>query len=70
MRSVRTSRRADRDAGAARNTSGALNVYLQQDVTVDTLAEAIAENGFVLINSHGVTDYELSGDYATHANSS
>ena len=55
---------------AARSTSGALNVYLQEDVTVDTLAEAIAENGFVLINSHGVTDYELSSDYASHANSS
>ena len=55
---------------AAKSTSGNLKVYLQQDVTVDTLAEAIAENGFVLINSHGVTDYELSGDYASHANTS
>ena len=57
-------------AAAAKSTSGNLKVYLQQDVTVDTLAEAIAENGFVLINSHGVTDYELSSDYASHANSS
>ena len=57
-------------AAAARSTSGTLNIYLQQDVTVDTLAEAIAENGFVLINSHGVTDYELGSDYASHANSS
>ena len=59
-----------RGAAAAHSTCGELTVYLQQDANVDNLSKAIANNGFLLINSHGTTDYEVGTDHTSRANSS
>ena len=54
----------------AHSTSGSLCVYLQENANVDNLAKAVSEAGVLIVHSHGITDYQLGKDYATHANTS
>ena len=54
----------------AHSTCGELSVWLQADANVDSLAQAIATCGILLLNSHGTTDYERGTDHTSKANSS
>ncbi len=54
----------------AQSTGGSLQVYTAPTATVDNLAKVISQCGFLLINSHGMTDYEMGSDHGTRANSS
>lgn len=54
----------------ARSTGGSLRVCLQEEVSVDVLAQLLQSCGILLINSHGRTDYEVGDDHLSKANSS
>ena len=44
--------------------------YAMSTATVDNIAHAMSECGFVMFDSHGTTDYSSGGDYTSRANCS
>ncbi len=54
----------------ADSTGGSLRVCTAETTNVDTLAQMLTDCGTVLINSHGVTDYEMGTDHVSKANTS
>ncbi|MBQ3356012.1 MAG: InlB B-repeat-containing protein [Oscillospiraceae bacterium] len=51
-------------------TGGSLMRYAMENATVDTIAYALQNCGFVIFDSHGGTDYSSGSDYTSQANTS
>lgn len=54
----------------AQKTGGELIHFTMENVTPDTVAYTLQNCGFVMINTHGITDYSNGSDKTSRANSS
>ena len=54
----------------AQATGGSVIRYAMENATVDTIAYALQNCGFVIFDSHGGTDYSSGSDYTSQANTS
>ena len=57
-------------ASLAAELNGKYELYMTSEATVDRIADALETSAVVIFDSHGLTDYDSSGDKTSRANTS